>query len=127
MTDRVLLSLPPSPLPNRAQAALKTIIRLLYKTVVCQERVEATWKVHAFDLRKLERTNEGIQGNRIIEYYSDPLAREVSTTAPPARGLQYEGIRLILGGWLLSGSVIVFRVRPLPCADSPMLAGHRTA
>jgi hypothetical protein len=60
MTDRVLLSLPPSPLPNRAQAALKTIVRFLYKAVVCQKRLEATWKVHAFDLRKLERTNEGI-------------------------------------------------------------------
>jgi hypothetical protein len=127
MTDCVLLILPPSPLPNCAQAALKTIVRLLYKAMVCQKRLETTGKVHAFDLRKLEQTNKGIQGDGIGEYCGDPLAREIGTTTPPARGLHLEGIRLVLSGWLLSRAIISFRVRPLPCADSPTLAGHQTA
>ena len=59
MAHRILLVLPPSPLPNCAQAAFKAIVRLLYKAVVSQKGFKAARKVHACDLRELERTNKG--------------------------------------------------------------------
>jgi len=123
VAHRILLVPPPSPLPIcvRAQAALKSIGRRLYKSVVGLRGLKAARKVHACDLHKLEWTNKGAQGDGVTEYCGNPLTCIVGTTKKPARSLQFDRIRLVLGPWLLSRSVIDSLVLPLTCGGTPRL------
>ena len=121
MARSILLVLPPYPLIGCAKAALKAVVSLLQKAIVCPTGLEAAWKVHALDLGELETANESLQSDAILEDYENPLAGKVGTTAPPARGLQLDRIWLILGCWLLSGLVIDPLFRPGLCADNPGL------
>jgi len=127
VAHRILLVLPPSPLPIHAQAALKAIGSRLYKTVVGQKRLKAAQKSHACDLHKLEWTNKGTQGDGVTEDCSNPLTRIVGTTKKPARSLQPDRIRLVLGPWLLSRPVIDSLVLPLTCGGHPRLMTHCSA
>jgi len=87
VAHRILLVLPPSPLPIHAQAALKSIGRCLYKPVVGQKGLKAARKVHAYDFHELEWTNKGAQGDGVTEDCGNPLTRIVGTTKKPARSL----------------------------------------
>ena len=113
MTNRILLVLPPGPLIDYAEAALEAIISPLKKAIICQGGLEATRKVHARDLGELETTNEGLQGDAILEDYGNPLVGEVGTATELARGLQLDRIGLVLGRWLLTRPVIHPPVLPL--------------
>jgi len=106
MADRIFLVLPPNSLTDRAKATFKTVISPLQKAVICSTGLESTWEIHALDFGKLETTDESFECNSIFEYCGDPLAGEISTTTPPARGLELDGIGLILDRWLLSALVI---------------------
>jgi hypothetical protein len=78
-------------------------------------------KAHALDLCELERTDKGAQSDFLIENCGNPLAREVCTATPAARDLQLDGIGLVFGCWLLSGSIIdspIPPIRSLLCADN---------
>jgi len=127
VAHRILLVLPPSPLPIHAQAALKSIRIDLYKTVVSQKWLKAARKVHACDLRELEWTNKGSQGDGVTEDCSNPLTRIVGTTKQPARSLQLDRIRLVLGPWLLSRPVVDLLVLPLTCGGNPRSMAHCSA
>ena len=93
----------------------------MYKTVVSQKRLKAARKVHACDLRELEWTNKGGQGDGVTEDCSNPLTRIVGTTKKPAQSLQPDRIRLVLGPWLLSRPVIDLLVPPLTYGGNPRL------
>jgi hypothetical protein len=84
VAQRILLVFPPSPLPNRAQAALKPIAGLLNKAVVGQRGLKAARKVHACDLREREWTDKGAQGDGVTEDCGNPLTRIFGTTKQPA-------------------------------------------
>jgi len=117
MAHCILLVLPPYPLTDCAKAALKAIVELLQKAIVCPTGLETAWKVHALDLSELETANESLQSDSILEDCEDPLAGKVGTTTAPARGLQLDRTWLILGCWLLARLVI----DPGPCANNPGL------
>jgi len=121
MAHCILLILPPYPLTDCAKAALKAVIGLLQKTIVCPTGLEAAWKVHALDLGELETANESLQRDAIPEECENPLAGKVGTTTPTARGLQLDRIWLVLGCWLLARLVIDPPFRPGPCANNPGL------
>jgi len=121
MAHCILLVLPPYPLTDCAKAALKAIVGLLQKAIVCPTGLEAARKVHALDLSELETANESPQSDAILEDCENPLAGKVGTTAPPARGLQLDRIWLILGCWLLSGLVIDPLFRSGLCMNNPGL------
>lgn len=61
MTGRILLVLPPSPLIDCAKAALKTIVGLLYKTVVMPERARSRVSIGGWRAR----STRGLQLDRI--------------------------------------------------------------
>jgi len=121
MTHCILLVLPPYPLTDCAKAALKAIVDLLQKAIVCPTGLEAARKVHALNLGGLETANESLQSDANLEDCENPLAGKVGTTTPMARGLQLDRIWLILGCWLLSGLVIDPPFRPGLCANNPGL------
>ena len=106
MAHRILLVLPPSPLTNWANATFETVVGLLQEAVICAIGLESTRKIHVLNFGELETTDESFESNPIFEDYGDPLAGEISTTTPPARGLELDRIGLILSCWLLSGLVI---------------------
>jgi len=87
MAHCILLVLPPYPLTDCTKAALKAVVDLLQKAIVCPTGLKAAWKVHALDLGELETANEGLQSDAILEDCENPLAGKVGTTTPPARGL----------------------------------------
>jgi len=121
MPHCILLVLPPYPLADCAKAALKAVVGLLQKAIVCPTGLEAAWKVYALDLGELETANESLQSDSILEDCEHPLAGKVCTTTPPARGLQLDRIWPILGCWLLSGLVIDPASRPGLSANNPGL------
>jgi len=121
MPHCILLVLPPYPLTDCAKAALKIIVGLLQKAIVCPTGLETAWKVHALDLGELETANESRQSNSILEDCENPLAGEVGTTTPLATGLQLDRIWLILSCWLLAGLVIDPLPRPGLYAKNPGL------
>ena len=127
MTNRILLVLPPNPLTDRAKATLKPVISLLQEAVICPIGLESTREIHALDFDELETTYESFESNPIFEDYGDPLAGEIGTTTPPARGLELDRIGFILGCWLLSGLVIHSPRCPLPGADDPGLVAYDSA
>jgi len=127
VAHRILLVPPPSPLPIRAQAALKAIGSRLYKTVVGQKGLKAARKVHACDLHKLEWTNKGAQGDGVTEDCGNPLTRIGGTTKKPARSLQLDRIRLVLGPWPLSRPVIDSLVLPLTCGGNLRMMARYSA
>ena len=127
VAHRILLVLPPSPLPIHAQAALKSIGRCLYKPVVGQKGLTAARKVHAYDFHELEWTNKGAQGDGVTEDCGNPLTRIVGTTKQPAQSLQPDRITLIFGPWLLSRPVIDPLVLPLTFGGNQRMVAHCSA
>jgi len=121
MAHCILLVLPPYPLTDCAKAALKDVVGLLQKAIICPMGLEAAWKVHALDLDAVETANESLQSDVILEDCENPLACKVGATTAPARGLQLDRVWLILGCWLFAGSVIDPPFRPRPCANNPGL------
>ena len=73
MAHRILLT-------NCAKATLKPILGHLQKTMICQTKLEASWKFRALDLGVLETTKESFQGNFTLENPGNPLAGEFCTT-----------------------------------------------
>jgi len=106
MADLILLILPPNPLTDFAKATLKTVISPLQEAIIGSTGLESTREIHPLDFCELEGTDESFESNTNFEDHGNPLAGEISTTTPPARGLQLDRIGLILGCWLLSGFVI---------------------
>ena len=105
MADRILLVLPPNPLTDLAKATFEIVIGLLQKAIICPIGLESAREIHALNFGELETTDESVEGNPIFEDYGNPLACEIGTTTPPARGLQLDRIGLIFGRWLPSRSV----------------------
>jgi hypothetical protein len=120
VTNRILLVLPPHPLSLSAKTALEPITEFLKKAVIGQRWREAALKAHALDLCELERTDKGIQSDFLLEDCRNPLAGKVSAAMPAARDLQLDRVGLVLGCWLLSGSIIdsPIPIRSLLCADN---------
>ena len=87
MTNSILLVLPPYSLTTCTKAALKSILGLLQKAIICQTGLEATRKAHALDLSQRETTNESVKDGPIFEHYGNPLTGEVGTATQAARGL----------------------------------------
>ena len=85
MAHRILLVLPPDPLANCAEAALKPVLGHLQKTMICQTKLEASWKFRALDLGELETTKESFQGNFTLENPGRRiLYHHVTGIMPPA-------------------------------------------
>jgi len=127
MAHRILLVHPPDPLTNRAKTALKPILGLLQKSIICQTRIKASLELHILDLGELETTNQRFQRNATFEGSGNPLAGEFRPTTQPAQHFQLERIRLVLGCWLLSWLVIDSPGRPFPFAGNMRLvACHST-
>ena len=92
MADSVLLVLPPYPFTDCAKAALKAIVGLLQKAIVCPTGLEAAWKVHVLDLDGLETADESPLSDAILEDCENPLAGKIGTTTALGRGLQLDRI-----------------------------------
>ena len=84
MTERILLVLPPSPLIDCAKAALKTMVGLLYKTVVMPERARSRVSIggwRAKSTRGLQLDRIGLTfGRWLLSGLSETLIRCLSMT-----------------------------------------------
>jgi len=127
MAHRILLIHPPDPLIDSAKAALKPILELLQKSIICQTRLEASLELHILDLGELETTNQSFQSNSTLEDSGNPLAGEFRPATQPAQRFQLERIRLVLGCWLLSRLVIDSPGRPLPFTGNTRLVACHSA
>jgi len=127
MAHRILLIHPPDPLTDRAKAALKPILDLLQKSIICQTRLEASLEFHPLDLGELETTNQSFQRNFTLEGSGNPLAGEFRPATQPAHRFQLKGVRFVLGCWLLSRLVIDSPGRPLPFTGNTRLVACHSA
>jgi len=127
MAHRIPLVLPPHPLTNWAETALKPIVGHLQKSIIYQARLEASWEAHTLDLGELQVTKKSPEGHSTDEGSRNPLAGKFHTTTQPAQRFQLERVRLVLGCWSPSGPVMDFPDRPLPPANNVRLVARDSA